>query len=549
MAAWRTPPRRLRLALGAILTAAAAATSCTSPAADDTGGNLVYLEQAFYTNLYPPTAGYYPNGGVVNNITDRLLYQDPDTLELSPWIAESLPDVNADSTIYTFRLRPGVTYSDGSPLDAWNVKKNFDLYGLGDKDRTWTVSEQINNYSRSEVLDAHTIRFFFSAPSPGFAQATSTMNSGLLANATLDAPAETFSPGHATEVIGSGPFVIAGEDLGHELRLVRREDYAWAPPARAHQGPARIPGITITLAGEDAVREGAMVSGQADIARTIAAPSEKHLRDAGIRIVSHGTNGVNNGLDLRPRTPILGDERVREALSLAVDREDINRTLYSDSYPVAAGVLARSAQGFLDQSDRLVYDVDRARALLDEAGWHPGADGIRVNNGERLHLTVNHALVQPRSKELITKLQEQFRRIGVDLTLYPGDKAAQNAAIKDPELIQVHHSMVGRADFDVIKSQYFSTNRNSLRNFDPQDDSLGDPELEELLQQVASSPRPEQRAAASAAAQRLLLRKHYTIPLFEEPQVFAVADGIEGFQTEAVGRPSFYELVRAEDLP
>ncbi|RAG64576.1 TIGR04028 family ABC transporter substrate-binding protein, partial [Burkholderia multivorans] len=102
------------------------------------------------------------------------------------------------ATQYTFTLRDGVTYSDGSPLTPANVAKNFDLFGRGDEARTLPVSEQISNYERSEVLDDRRVRFHFSAPSPGFAQATSTMNAGLLADSTLDLDAEGFGPGGAT---------------------------------------------------------------------------------------------------------------------------------------------------------------------------------------------------------------------------------------------------------------------------------------------------------------------------------------------------------------
>jgi peptide/nickel transport system substrate-binding protein len=75
------------------------------------GGTLVYLEQQAHTNLYPPAGGFYPNGGVLNQITDKLTYQDPKTLEIQPWIAESWT-VNADATEYSFKLRPGVTFSE-----------------------------------------------------------------------------------------------------------------------------------------------------------------------------------------------------------------------------------------------------------------------------------------------------------------------------------------------------------------------------------------------------------------------------------------------------
>ena len=72
------------------------------------GGTLIYLEQQPHTNLYPPAGGFYPNGGVLNQITDKLTWQNPKTLEVEPWIAESWT-VNADATEYTWSLGPAAT--------------------------------------------------------------------------------------------------------------------------------------------------------------------------------------------------------------------------------------------------------------------------------------------------------------------------------------------------------------------------------------------------------------------------------------------------------
>ena len=73
------------------------------------GGTLIYLEQQPHTNLYPPAGGFYPNGGILNQITDKLTWQNPKTLEIEPWIAESWTS-NADKTEYTFHLRKGVKF-------------------------------------------------------------------------------------------------------------------------------------------------------------------------------------------------------------------------------------------------------------------------------------------------------------------------------------------------------------------------------------------------------------------------------------------------------
>jgi peptide/nickel transport system substrate-binding protein len=149
------------------------------------GGTLIYLEQQAHTNLYPPAGGFYPNGGILNQITDKLTWQNPKTLQIEPWIAQSWT-TNADYTEYTFKLRPGVTFSDGTPLDANAVAKNFDTYGLGNKALNQPVSEVINNYLKSEVIDPLTVKFFFKSPSPGFLQGTSAIGSGLVSLSTLE---------------------------------------------------------------------------------------------------------------------------------------------------------------------------------------------------------------------------------------------------------------------------------------------------------------------------------------------------------------------------
>ncbi len=93
--------------------------------------------------------------------------------------------------------------------------------------------------------------------------------------------------------------------------------------------------------------------------------------------------------------------------------------------------------------------------------------------------------------------------------------------------------MVGRADLDVIKSQFYTKNRNTLLS--------NDTKLDSLLDAVASEPDTAKRIAASQAVQDYIAQQAYVIPLFEEPQVFATASYVQGFSAESVGRPWFYD--------
>lgn len=529
-------------ALAATLAAALALAGCS--AADRPEGEdnvLTYLEPQFFRTLYPPAAGFYPNGGVVNQLTDRLLYQDPETLELSPWIATEMPKVNEDATEYTFTIRTDVTYSDGSPLTAENVVANFDLFGRGDKSRTLTSSEQIANYDRGEVVDEDTVKFYFTQPSPGFLQATSAYNAGLLSDSTLALDNEGFGPGNAVNVIGSGPFVVESEEIGTDLKLKTREDYDWAPPAVKHQGRAEIDGVHYILAAEESVRTGAILSGQADIARQISAPQEPLLKEQGVDIVSRGTNSMNNQFAFRFDHPLLQDKRVREAIIHGVDREEILRVLFSASYPLATSSVAKTGLAYKDQSSAYTFDPEESKRLLDEAGWEPGPDGIRVKDGQRLVLRTNTALPQPRSKEVMTMVQDQLRALGIGIQVNAGDQATQNADAKDINKVQIYHSMVGRADYDVITSLYGINNRDAFLNQDAEGNPI-DEHLQELLDAVLDTPDKEGRIKATEEVQDYLTEQAYVLPLFEEPVVYAVRPGITGFSPESVARPWFYEV-------
>ncbi|MGO2548416.1 TIGR04028 family ABC transporter substrate-binding protein [Corynebacterium casei] len=522
--------------------------ACTSSAESeeslgDEGGleanEITYLEPQFFRTLYPPAAGFYPNGAVVNQITDRLLYQDPETLELSPWIATDLPEINEDATEFTFDIRTDVTYSDGTPLTAENVVRNIDLYGQGDDERLLNVSEQISNYDRGEVVDEDTVKFYFSVPSPGFEQAVSSFNAGLLADSTLDLDNEGFAPGNAEAVIGSGPFVIDGERLGTDLHLSARKDYDWAPPAHEHQGRARLDGINYVLAAEESMRTGAITSNQVQVVRQVSAPQEPHLEAAGLNVISRGTNGMNNQLAFRFNHWPFNEKAVREAVIHGVDREQIIHVLFSESYPLATSTMAATALGYKDQSAAYTFDPELSKQLLDDAGWEVGSDGIRVKDGKQLSVTAKLAMPQPRSREVITMVQEQLSEIGVEVRLNSGDQATQDADSKDPNKIQLDHTMVGRADYDVIKSLYSVNNRDSFINQD-EDGNVLDQHLEDLLSKVVSTAGDERRAAATAEVQHYVTEQAYALPLFEEPVVYAVQPYLKGFNPEAIGRPSFY---------
>ncbi|MBK0122435.1 TIGR04028 family ABC transporter substrate-binding protein [Pantoea sp. S61] len=504
------------------------------------GGTLVYLEQQPHTNLYPPAGGFYPNGGILNQITDKLTWQNPKTLQVEPWVAESWSS-NADKTEYTFKIRPGVTFSDGTPLDANAVAKNFDTYGLGNKALRLPVSEVINNYDHSEVIDPLTVKFYFKKPSPGFLQGTATIGSGLVSLSTLQRSLDQL--GDARHIIGSGPFVVSDEKLGREVDLTARKDYQWGPKNIAQQGPANLDGIKIIVTPEDSVRIGALLAGQADFIRQVQAYDEKQAQQQNFPIYAAPTRGINDSISFRPDNPLVSDVNVRQALLHATNAQQVVQTLFSPNYPQATSVIANSAAGYVNLADKLKYDPLLAKQLLDKAGWKVGSDGIREKDGKKLALTIYESLPQPQNKEVLQLVAQQWRQVGVALAVKAGDAGSRTLDNLDPLKTPLTVSEVGRADPDVVKSQFYPTNRDALLQKGGSSDKVQnfrDDKLNKLLVDISAEVDPAKRLALTGDAQRYLLDQAYVIPIFEEPQVFAGAPWFKGVSFEAVGRPSFY---------
>jgi peptide/nickel transport system substrate-binding protein len=130
----------------------------------------------------------------------------------------------------------------------------------------------------------------------------------------------------------------------------------------------------------------------------------------------------------------------------------------------------------------------------------------------------------------------------VKLNVLAGDAGSRAADIINAQKTPLSVTEVGRADPDVIKSQFYYKNRDGLLLAGglSATATFEDPQLNALLESVAGETDPEKRLANTAAAQKYIVEQAYNIPLFEEPQVFAGAPYLHGLGFEAVGRPSFY---------
>lgn len=526
-------------ALAAVAVTALAACGGGSSGSDDGGtpvfgGTLTFFDPVQY-DAWTSTNSIWSNSQVTNNLTERLIWQDPSTGDYKPWLATKW-EISDDHLAYTFHLRDGVTFSDGTPFDAAIVKANFDQHGNGDEALGITKDPFWSDYVGTDVVDPKTVTVKLSKPNAGFIQILSNYRaSSILGKSYLEK--DLNGQGDASNIVGTGPFTVDSVDGTTGITLKRRDDYNWAPEGSAHSGKAYLEKLVFKTVPEAGTRVGALQSGEAQIARNIAPYDEETVSGGGGKLIAIPVQGETNDLTVYladPKAPTQ-DRNVRLALQAATDRAEINKTALSSNYPIPTGALVKGTPLRGDASSYLGYDLDKAKQLLDQAGWKPGADGIRVKDGQRLSFPIRIAPFYQVSQSVLEVVQSQWKKAGVEITLTnPSltDYQAQLASGKDWYFTQ---GQTSTADPGVLRTAYQTDRQNVTENYRP------DEKLNQLLDAQAAEFDPEKRKAAIQAIEDHIFTEGYSIPLYDETQVFGLASGVHGFTTESTGRSWLYD--------
>ena len=329
---------------------------------------------------------------IAAQVYDRLVRLRPGTADLAPGIAADW-DADTEGRTFTFKLRDGLRFHDGTPLDAsavvWNVERWMNpshpahqgefqawrsYFGgfVGEED---AQGRDLNLVAKVEALDARTVRFRLNAPFTPFLHNLAMVPFGLSSPTAVSAQGEDYGADGAHLPVGSGPLAVTGWSPDGTVALAPFADY-WAKPAAA-------PGVRFVVISDVGRRAQAVADGAvhgADLPATL--PITGSLTAPGVLVVPRPPSDTAWLMLNHSRTP-LGDARVRRALSLAIDRETLARDHFGSAALPAGQLLP---PGFLGHDDAIAppaRDVEGAKALLAEAGagegmklilWVPNTD-------------------------------------------------------------------------------------------------------------------------------------------------------------------------------
>ena len=470
---------------------------------------------------------------VLSAMYDTLVYQDAEG-NIVPGLASAWT-VSDDGMTYSFTLRDGVTFHDGAAFDAEAVKFNFDrIQGLGPK--SYKASSLIADVASVEVVSPTEVKLVM-------AQA----NSSLLSNLSLTfcamvspAAAQQWGDEYHMHQVGTGPYKMAEYEIGDHYKLVKNEDYAWAPGIYGHEGPALVDELIWRFLPEPSSRSAALLAGDFDIVFDLLPTSLRRVEaSSDYSVTASHLSGQPAYWFMNTQLAPTDDPAVRKALIMGVDIEAGVTAIMRGVAPKASGPLSAVTPEYAPEVAGM-YSLDKkgAAALLDEAGWAVGSDGIRAKDGQRLVLKVQMA-GWGNSESFSVLLQSELKELGVEVELemmayMVGIEAGRNGT----------HNMLftGGSGFSVSDSllpYFLSENVESGFAFA----KYSDPELDKLLLGAQAASDPAERLSLYQQAQVMIMEKALILPIYDYALAIGVSNEIEGLNFGATGLvPNVYEL-------
>jgi peptide/nickel transport system substrate-binding protein len=396
----------------ALLLTALAAAACSAPASPsrDTTAPLEVVGQFEVHSLDPSTAG-----GTFTRlqVAETLVDADGQGV-LRPGLAGSW-QASADGSTWTFVLRPGAVFHDGTPVTADAVAASLDRARTSEGTPLATVPWRSVGAAGDAVQVVLTTRF---DALPAVLAHTS---------AQVLAPSSYAADGSVTEVVGSGPYRAERVEIPSAVDLVAAE--SWDGPAPA------VERVAYQVVGRSEARALMAESGQADVTFGMDPTSLQRVtsRD-GAEVVS-ATLPRTILLKANAGHPVLRDARVRQAISLALDREAMATAVLRDPEMAATQLFPPSLpQWHSDDVPALEHDADRARRLLAEAGFEPGPDGRLLRDGEPLVLVLRTYPDRAELPVLATAVQAALEDVGIGVQVAVGNSSEIPAGHEDGSL-------------------------------------------------------------------------------------------------------------------
>jgi peptide/nickel transport system substrate-binding protein len=473
-------------------------------------------------SLDPARANLLVSQYVLGLLYDRLVYIDQ-TGRPRPWLAESWT-VGKDGKEVTFVIRKGVTFTDGTPLDAEAVRYSLDRY--------LKLSKRNADLGPVQKIEAvgNSVRLTYERPFAALFTALDFSYLGIVSKTAVEKSGEEFG----RKPVGSGPYTLKEWKAGSSLLFARNPGYKNFRGDIENKGAPYPDEWQISIVKEEGTRMAALETGQLHMSWAPFEEVPRIEKDPRLQIIRRPKGVSYIFLEFNTKKPPFDKLALRKAIAYSVDSKEILDASYLYGTviqaPMPLGVPGFSAEVGRQYGYR--RDEAKAAALFKEAGFTKGADGkLRDAAGKPVKITLT-TWVAPQISRAAQVIQAQLQAAGVECELTQTDAGAFLAKL--PE---------GKHDFDLMRMTFPDPNGLTRLVKSPgRWNHYSNPKLDPLLDQADATMDPDRRMALLQEVQKLVLEDAAIIPLFSDDFMIAARREVQGFKYDGTGTPMYYDV-------
>ena len=440
-------------------------------------------------------------------IMETLVQMNAETAAIEPLLAEKW-EVSADNLTWTFHLRQGVKFHDGSQMTAKDVVASIGR--IIDPKAGMGRAADLREIKEITAVDDNTVKVVTAEPSGTLLRALALDSASVLSAASI----EKFGKDIGWKPVGTGPFKLKSHVAEQSISLVRNDDY-WGKKAVATE-------ITFKTVPEASTRLTMLESGEADVIVDVPGFEVERLKNTdGIGLIQRSNTRLGH-LGINVSKAPFDKALVRQALNYAIDRKAIVAGILRGVGVPADSIIASTVLGYQPQT-MYSYDPKKAKELLAEAGYPNGFDvKIRTPQG-RYYM----------DRETVVAIQAQLAAVGIKAQVEVIDWSTYLTLLRKPQAendTQLYWLgwESGTADISIILNTVFDSQRMPPNGWNTM--FYSNPKVDELRVAIAREVDNDKRMKLAGEIQNVIMTDAPWVPLYSYVQATAYKSPIQGIE-------------------
>lgn len=494
--------------------------------------NVTIIRETESNNYDPQKTTALAAAEVLFMLGDTLVSMDREMKTIKPSLAKSWT-MSDDGKTYTFQLRDDVTFCDGKKFTAEDAA--FTINRLADPATASPAAWRAGNIDSVKATGPYTLEYKLKAPFSELLYQLTQSFATVIDSENLRALGTNFG---VSGLNTTGPFCWGEWRPRDKLVMTKHKNYKWGPPIYENTGPAQVDSITWTIVPEANTRTTALLTGQADVSRSIPYLAFEQFRAMPtFEIRKSDIPAWTEFFGFKLDKPTVKDLAVRKAMNLAFDQKAMVQDLYFNEVVPATTYMSPTTRNWPAAANDILArkNVAEAKKMLDDAGWKVGSDGIRVKDGVRLapkFYGFAGSINQARSEYL----QAEMRKIGIDIQIQTFDPTIvwSKLATQEFDMFQIGFSYFSAADG---LNLYFPS-RNVPA---PNRMNWKDPETDQWLEDAKAAVDPK---VAEEAISKVVMKVENAatwLPIYHEPISIVQSKRLKSLTPYPIQGTAFYK--------